>query len=362
MSFADTISNKFSSIGDKISNWSNSGVGAEVSSKVTSYPMALGDDSQIDFNDGKLMNSVGGNTEATEKDDRVKNYAGGRSSGIEKSPGDPFILFEFIRIADDQPEEQALEIKSIDFSSLDIMAMVSDVADNIKTTMESWKPNRKIAHTVAMYMPPAIAIADSMSYEEKTRKAVQLFDSLIGDDARVGEDAVTLGIEGANYAMGLLGAKLGGLIGGAGALTTTDLITDEAQRIRGKVINPAEYMTYKSTGLRSFGFTWKMLPESADESMECEELIRIFRSSAHAHKPQPNSMTLYVPDQVAVSFHGVDGLINLPPLYTTSVSVTFNPSSTSFFKENGMPVEIDLSVGFTEIMPIYRTDILDKGF
>jgi len=66
---------------------------------------------------------------------------------------------------------------------------------------------------------------------------------------------------------------------------------------------------------------------------------------------------LTVPDHCIVSFHGAADMIQLPPVVVESVNVTYNPNTTSFFKENNSPVEIKLSVGLKEMAPIYNDDI-----
>jgi len=55
-------------------------------------------------------------------------------------------------------------------------------------------------------------------------------------------------------------------------------------------------------------------------------------------------------------------MVNLPPTVISNVSVTYNPNAASFFKSDGRPVEIDLSITLNEIMPIYRDDVETKGY
>ena len=54
-------------------------------------------------------------------------------------------------------------------------------------------------------------------------------------------------------------------------------------------------------------------------------------------------------------------MIQLPPCFIESVNVTYNPNNTSFFKRNNAPVEIGLSVGLKEIVPIYAADV-ERGY
>jgi hypothetical protein len=142
--------------------------------------------------------------------------------------------------------------------------------------------------------------------------------------------------------------------------TAGNAFGEEVLRQMGKALNPNEYMQYKTTQLRAFTFTWKMLPDSIQESLDCEDIVRIFRGAAHANRKSP--VTLTVPDQVVVSFHGVSGIPAMPAMVITNVSVTYNPNAASFFKQNNNPVEMDLSVTLNEVMPIYRDDVEIKGY
>ena len=54
-------------------------------------------------------------------------------------------------------------------------------------------------------------------------------------------------------------------------------------------------------------------------------------------------------------------MIQLPSLVIETVNVTYNPNTSSFFKQNNAPVEIGLGITLKEIIPIYSADI-DKGY
>ena len=134
-----------------------------------------------------------------------------------------------------------------------------------------------------------------------------------------------------------------------------DIVSNEMQRSRGALLNPNEFVQYTNTQLRTFTFNWTILPDSEYESMQATGLIKFFRKSAHAKKN--NQITLTVPDHCIVSFHGAKDMIQLPPCVIESVGVTYNPNTTSFFKQNNAPVEIGLTVGLKEMVPIYNDDV-----
>ena len=59
---------------------------------------------------------------------------------------------------------------------------------------------------------------------------------------------------------------------------------EEMQRATGKVLNPNELLRYQNTALRTFSFSWTILPDSENESKQAAGLIKFFRKSAHAKK------------------------------------------------------------------------------
>jgi len=138
-----------------------------------------------------------------------------------------------------------------------------------------------------------------------------------------------------------------------------DIIATEMQRSTGQMLNPNEFISYQSTGLRNFTFNYVLLPDSESESNQITGLIKLFRKAAHATKN--NQITITVPDQVVVSFHGARDMIQLPPCVIESVNVTYNPNVSSFFKQNNSPVEVGLSITLKELVPLYADDV-EGGF
>lgn len=234
---------------------------------------------------------------------------------------------------------------------------------------------RQFKGSISMYMPTDIQVNDSIVYNENTRKTMGIIEGLLDKDidasASKGSVLTSTGAMGAaGFGIGtifekiadgatskigkFIGSKGGaaaGFIGAAGA----SIVGDEYQRSSGKASNPHDYMAYQSTTLRSFTFTFTFLPDSHNESLEVTQIIKAFRSAAHAKRN--DALTLTVPDHVIVSHHGAGDMIQLPPCVLESVNVSYNPNNTSFFMQDNNPVEVGLSVTLKEIVPIYKKDI-----
>jgi hypothetical protein len=368
---ADGLSDFFGGLGDA---WAGTD-GKELQDNLyTSYPADLGNDgmSEFEFNSDCAISS--------------KEYGDKRQQQAiwQEESETPYMLFEFLRLI--EPEDIEAEIAQLEAEALknqpeidrrgrEVLSDQDQYAKNIEGAgkrlgelVESMKvghAKRKLVNTVALYMPAATAMSDSMSYAQDSRKAAAVLESMAKDGLPSWEDAkVSAAYGGAAIGAGLAtglsklfkgaSSALGGVsVGGLGSL-----VGDEAMFRMGKAFNPNEYMMYKSTGLRTFSYTWKFLPDSQAESLDCRNIIKIFRSSAHAHRK--SVITLTQPDQVIVSFAGAKGVPNLPPTVITNVSVTYNPNAASFFKIDNAPVEIDLAITLQELVPIYREDVLNE--
>ena len=238
---------------------------------------------------------------------------------------------------------------------------------------------RQFKGSISMYMPTDIQVNDSIVYNENTRKTMGIIEGVLDKDidrtASQGSVLTSAGTMGAaGFGLGTIfeklnsgatskigkfvgskGGAVSGFIGAAGA----SIVGDEYQRSSGKASNPHDYMAYQSTTLRSFTFTFTFLPDSHEESLEVTQIIKSFRSAAHAKRN--DALTLTVPDHVIVSHHGAGDMIQLPPCVMESVNVSYNPNNTSFFMQDNNPVEVGLSVTLKEIVPIYKQDV-EAGF
>jgi len=224
---------------------------------------------------------------------------------------------------------------------------------------------RNYVGSVALYMPTDIQINDTMVYNEDTRRIGGIAESIINNDGGF-KDVMNWTVlsspeilTGGSVLATWLKVPKAGLISTLAGYGVGTVLQTELQRSTGKVANPNELLRYQQTALRSFTFTWTILPDSENESNQAAGLIRMFRKAAHATRN--TAVLITVPDHVIVSFHGAKDMIQLPPCYIESVNVTYNPNNSSFFKQNNSPVEVGLGITLKEIIPIYSTDI-DKGY
>ena len=359
------------------------------------YPMSVG-------NDGNGMHEINFNSNATSE------YAKERISNLAPMTHEPYMMFEFMRVDNDNYGEKTSQYVQTKAATLwkqtvsggfkklvgtkeeNIEGFENSIAAGSRTIgqireqggsqyaknlaaaafnkIKDWAQSigtlvkRKYMGSICLYMPTGIEINDQMVYNDDSRKMGAFAETLFSDDYADIFNPTTMTSPTALAAGGFLAGAIPGVSGTLAALTGAGLGTvaqTEVQRGSGKIANPSDILLYNSTPLRSFTFSWTILPDSHHESEQATGLIKMFRMGAHAKKD--NKMLLTVPDHVIVSFHGAGSkrteMIQLPPCVIESVNVSYNPNNTSFFKQNNAPVEIGLSVGLKEMAPIYQADV-----
>ncbi len=358
------------------------------------YPETVGNDTGVD--------DINFNSNATSE------YAKKRMNAIDTSTNEPFMMFEFMRVDNDNYGEKTSQyvqatgktiwkhtLTSAIKTNFNKKQMTADGREMVDAMGEGWGTlkslgpsntakmlaertfmkikewaqsigtlvNRKYMGSVSLYMPTGIEINDQMVYNDDSRKMGAFAKTLFSDDYADIFNPTTLTSPTALATGGFLAGAIPGVSGVMGTLVGAGLgtvVSTEVQRGSGKIANPNEITMYNSTALRSFTFSWTILPDSSDESEQATGLIKMFRMGAHAKKD--NKMLITVPDHVIVSFHGAGTkrteMIQLPPCVIESVNVSYNPNNTSFFKQNNAPVEIALSIGLKEMAPIYQDDVM----
>ena len=341
------------------------------------YPETVGRDTNMD--------NINFNSHSTSE------YATQRMDAISSTTSEPFIMFEFMKVEAELQKSNSIykTLRSVAVDAIDnrdahlatIGKKVGDLVsasphndvkgDAMKFGREVTKTSadfikalttaaaREYVGSICLYMPTDIVIGDTMVYNEDTRQFAAGVNELLtsGPDSNAFDNKAVNASKQAITA----GAFAAGKFAGKGVLSALagyglgDIVSAEMQRSTGSLLNPNEFIAYSATGLRSFTFNWVILPDSEDESIHAAGLIKFFRKSAHAKRN--DQITITVPDHVVTSFHGAKDMIQLPPCVIESVSVTYNPNVSSFFKQNNSPVEIGLSVTLKEMVPLYSDDV-----
>lgn len=232
---------------------------------------------------------------------------------------------------------------------------------------------------VSLYMPMGISFNDSANYDMAATgivgNAVQAIAA--GDPSKITMGDVTAVLEKASEGIGTivggaLGAGASSLGGGRiGAILATvaggvsggglaKSLAQEYQRHTQTTLNPREFMLYKSPGLRSFSFRFRFIPDSDQEAQQAEQIVYWFRKAMYPEKA--GNYSYRFPDAIQIEFQNMTGVPRIPEVFLTNASITYNPNSMSYFKQDNRPVEINLSLDFKEMQPITRESIQNEGF
>jgi hypothetical protein len=362
----------------------------------------------------KYPETVGNDTKSDDinfNSNQTSEYAIRRMNEISGNTIEPFMLFEFMRVDNDEfgqgtaqfVQEKAkaawegsykagwnnvvdyvkdkgaageAAIGNIEAERVDSLqdSTAGKLAEAIFNKIKEWAEkigtmvNRKYIGSVALYMPTDIQINDQMVYNDDSRKMGAFAETLFSKDYADVFNPVTLTSQTSLALAGYLGGKFlpgssTSMISALAGAGLASVVQTELQRGSGKIANPNEILLYNSTALRTFTFTWTILPDTRQESEHAAGLIKMFRKAAHARKD--NKMIITVPDHVIISFHGAGEkrteMIQLPPCVIETVGVIYNPNTSSFFHENNAPVEIGLTVGLKEMAPLYAQDV-EEGY
>jgi len=131
-------------------------------------------------------------------------------------------------------------------------------------------------------------------------------------------------------------------------------------------------LAYSGTGLRTFSFSFNMLPETKDESFKMLEIIQQFKfhSSTESDLSSPTTIqtdnageeiTLSYPDLWDIVLNPSGSGVKFSPFKIgaaacTSVKVNYAPSGVmNKFQGTDIPTHILLTVDFTELVPVSRS-------
>lgn len=228
-----------------------------------------------------------------------------------------------------------------------------------RAAFSTGRRTRRIAESIALYMPSGLVYNQQNKYEEVSMTALAGKAATAGTGLAVGAAA---GMLGRNLEAGIqAGAKARQVVDGAGKLLGT------ASSLAGYPINPRVEVLYSHTDLRSFRFELLLAPRNEQESMAIDKIIRTLRFHAVPElDPQTAGFTFIPPAEFDISFYnkGVEN-VKIPRINTcvlNVIEVDYAPTNGVYSTfSNGYPVAVRLSIGFTEVEPLHKARVA-QGF
>lgn len=201
---------------------------------------------------------------------------------------------------------------------------------------------------VYLYHPPGVSVGDGANYGTfdmgSLKGGIDFAKRALGGNINVTKDDV--------YAAGLIStdkmSKASGLD-----------IRRKSAISAGVAVNPYTRQTFEGVNIRTFSFSFKMVAESASESNMARNIERTFRKFLYPKRM--GEIALAYPPLFYISFYS-EGRINeympvIKPSYLTGMEASFNETANTMFKGTGAPIEVALSLTFTEEKALVRQDL-----
>ena len=248
-----------------------------------------------------------------------------------------------------------------------------------------FKGDKKQTLDIALYIPSdALQTSYKSNYEstalgglgKSADKAVKMFEN--AGDGGIGLPQIQKLISAQFKGVGSEAKTLGLLKAGekAAALGVGDTKT-LMERATGSVVNPYMVAAYKGpTDMREHKFSFKMLPQSIDESKVCVKIVNAFKkamlpSHIGAESATSPSMLFGYPDEFTIEYYingkklksSIDNpMFNIGRSVLTACDLNYTTQDTPLFFDNTQfPVSIDMALSFMEIGVMHRGKI-DLGF
>ena len=230
-------------------------------------------------------------------------------------------------------------------------------------------PTKRIASSIALYMPATVAMNQSTKYGEQEigGATAAVFGGMKGFEEGQGffnTIGTTAGGVGDQLSQSSSQAFRSALDAGATGAKAAAEITS------GKVVNNRMEVVFEGMERRDFSFTFKMMPKSKEEAVNVDNIVKTFRFySAPSFDGAPGtSRTFIVPATFDIEYFYQGGRNNFLNRISTCVletcNVSFGGERVQFFKPLGKgapPVETSIELQFRELELITREKI-NEGF
>lgn len=231
-------------------------------------------------------------------------------------------------------------------------AVVGTIVGN--EAASSSRAQRRLKTAIAMHVPNQLSIRYGVTYGEEDTGNFQMVASVGGDimNALNKGDMKGLGDKASVIATNLALSNAPGQLG-AGMSAATGLAA-----------NPKKEQLFKGVDFRTFSFDYQFFPRSQDEAANVLKIIREFKFHMHPEFKDAGNFLYIYPSEFDISYYqnGTENL-NLHKhtscvLQELNVNYTPNGSFTTF--PNGMPTQINVTLGFKEL-GLLTKDKVDDG-
>lgn len=129
----------------------------------------------------------------------------------------------------------------------------------------------------------------------------------------------------------------------------------------GKVVNPFAFQIFQGVNTRKFTYTWNMVAKNEEESAAIKNICDLFQLAMLPKRDDDQAIHfLEIPYMFDVKYYYEGSLAKFydqpQKCYLESVNITYGGETQNQQHMDGSPINVNLSLTFTEIQPIFRED------
>ena len=237
-----------------------------------------------------------------------------------------------------------------------------DRFDRARTNPERTKgsvqraPTTRASGSITLYMPAQIQVSQKANYGEAeigllVAGAIGSYKGVAGGLKNIDVSQVGQTLKDEGLKIGVKALEGAGATGAEAALAIS----------RGETTNNRTEMKFEGIDRRSFQFSFRLLPRSADEARDIQEIVTLFRyHSMPSFTDDSLGRTLKAPSTFDIEYYPQEHLHRIGTSALEAVDVKFGGERPQFFKDN-QPAETELTLTFKELDIVTREKVA-KGF
>lgn len=253
-----------------------------------------------------------------------------------------------------------------------IAAAKKNKVDNVETSNTRQSADDR-GRKCVLYLPGAIQIQDKVSYNNNMDLGVigaAVREGIITGQS-TGEVMAAAGQQISETFGSLVESLRSGVVSETAqiaamrAFGANSAVSGAVSTATGVALNPNRRSMLSGPEIRTFGFTFKMIPTSRAESVAVKKIIRFFREEMYPEAIEDFgiSAAFRYPAifDIKMRYRKSDGTLKqvgtgLLPSFLQAVDVNYNQSGMAFH-DDGEPQEVTLTLNFTEERTLNKSDI-----
>lgn len=225
---------------------------------------------------------------------------------------------------------------------------------------------------VTLYLPQAIQIQDGASYDNSVNLGTlgAIAENAINAGARNIYNAATTAVAGdiETFISGLMGSNVSQDLARVAAVRMSEAalgqeLSSAVKSATRTVVNPNTRTLFRSVPIRAFNFDFTLIPTSAREAQEINNIIRFFRTQLYPEDIGGTSTTqgiygLKFPNKFEIKMMYRNKQIGSKflPSYLTNFSATYNRQGGAMHKDGNWN-DVNINMSFVEARSLVKQDI-----